>query len=259
MPTTKGPIVVLASAALLLGSATPRMPSGSSGTPTPSPTVSCYKEYVPSPYPSYSGPVLPNPGGPSLTSAEVQAAIAQGEAEAKAEGYDISSSPGPSSSPGTCPSLQPPTGNLLQRIYQAAFNYRGTSTDHLAGDGYNSCAASLQQIVKNATGATIGDAAVATWQAMALSGQYGGTVLSPAQSASAKPGAIIIWVGHHVGVCAAAGCTTTWSNHSDHGSGSECPNGGSFFAACGPNGPIINGGINAGGSDYIIWEPQHIP
>lgn len=160
---------------------------------------------------------------------------------------------------------------LLNRIYAAAQNYIGTSTNGLSGGGANSCAAAIQAIVRKATGRTIGTVGVDDWRKLALSSSnpYGGVVLHPGEEQQAKRGAIIIWpekehpVAGHIGVCAIDGCHTTWSNHSDHGSGSVCRNSGSFFASCGSKkSDVINGGITmyaAPNDTFLIWEPAHIP
>jgi hypothetical protein len=165
---------------------------------------------------------------------------------------------------------QPTNTVLLERLYHAAYNYIGTSTDGLPGQGFNSCAAAVQVIVRAATARTIGTAGVDDWRNLATSpnSPYGGTVLAPGQQGRAHRGAIIIWPqkvagAGHIGFCATDGCSVTWSNHSDHGLGSVCPRSGSFFAACGPSkSQVIRGGLGMyapPNNTFLIWEPAHIP
>lgn len=171
----------------------------------------------------------------------------------------------PTATIGPLPSSNPCTvysGDLLQRIWTAANSFIGTPTGNLPGGGVTSCAAAMQVIVKNATGALIADAGVDTWRSIALSGQYGGMVLTPATVSEAKAGAIVIVPETvssegHIGVCATDGCGSTWSNHSDSGT---C----SGFAADSCSYPtthhVIVGDTSMGyETPYLIWEPSHIP
>lgn len=149
---------------------------------------------------------------------------------------------------------------LLQKIYMAAKAYRAHPTGNLPGGGTNSCAAAMQVIVKNATGATIGDPEVDDWRDLATT-SHNGIVLLPGHEAAARQGAIIIWPEKlslllgHIGVCIVDGCSQTWSNHSGNGGAT------SAFAYSPVTKNYITGGISMYNSDptYLIWEPDHIP
>lgn len=150
-----------------------------------------------------------------------------------------------------CPSdapVAPANGTLLQKLWTAAAAFRGTDTCWAGTDcGQEACAASVQAIVRNATGVTISDYSVDDWRRLAMSSPYGGSIVTPDH---ASAGAIIIWpdqvdpVLGHMGFCANDGCTQTWSNSSSKHT----------FA---PRtwGLYFDGTY----SNYLIWEPAHIP
>lgn|GEM_PF-7035037 len=205
---------------------------------------------LPAGYPSQYASVTPPPYIP--TAPPGAWSDPSGAADATAQGTILAQqqgllNPQPWSSAPPC-APPPLTGDLLHRIWLAANAFRFQSTawpgtqcqdpvppDHL---GNCACAAAIQRVVFNATGAMIGSYSVDDWILAMLSGRYGG---GPVSQVMAHAGAIIIWK-KHIGVCS-DGCTETLSNSSSK----------SRFA------PYIGGSIWEGEAPAYIWEPQHIP
>jgi hypothetical protein len=183
-----------------------------------------------------------NPAAIPTANPQVQASdAASGQAALKAGNY---------AAPSGCPNGSPEaaTPNLLEQLYQAANNFRGTDTCWaLTNCGQDACAAAVQRIVQIVTNTVIGSYSVDDWRNLALSGAYGGKIVPAAQ---ARRGAIIIWpqqqdpVLGHMGFCATDGCTQTWSNSSS-----------THKFAPQTWGLYFDGTYTT----YLIWEPSHIP
>ena len=158
-----------------------------------------------------------------------------------------------------------PAITLLNRLWNSANQYRGTSTDWPGTDhGRTSCAQAAKHVVYNATGTKFGSltylddwANVDKWWHLARSGggSYGGKLIAPQKAFEAHRGAIVIWdvtsskTKGHIGFCAVDGCRVTWSNSSKR----------AVFA---PTANDVAGLYFFGEYDdntTEIWEPSHIP
>lgn len=238
-----------------------RSVAASTPTPAPQPTPTpCYGAVLNAPLPTMPPVNTTMPSDvPGVNDPAVQQAIAEGNSDAKNQGYSVpdpnaTGTPHPSTSPQPCPSLMPPAGDLLERIWAAASSFRGQSTAWPGtscsghGDGWCACAAAVQHVVYLATGKTIGDYAVDDWRNLAFSGVYGGRIVP---ASLAHRGAIIIWpaselnegTNAHIGICAVDGCSVTWSNSSSK-------------QAFAPYDASIS--FNGDFATWLIWEPSNI-
>lgn len=167
----------------------------------------------------------------------------------------------PSPNPSSTPCLPDVNNPLLPRILAAAESFANHSTavpgtqcnDGKPGDGPGNCACgyAMEQVIKIATGVDLGTAYwdVDTWRSAATSGRFGGSFVT---DDTAHPGAIIMWgapgaEAQHIGVCMTAGCTQTLSNSSSYREFSPQP----------PQPDSIS--LNGTYSQWVIWEPEHIP
>lgn len=220
------------------------------------------KEYGPFPDPNTITPppesYIPPPPAPDPSAAAGDTSA--GEAGAEGSGLPVN----PSASPNACPSPEIGNGDLLNRLYQAASQFRGSNTEWpgtgCSGEpnGTCACAAAVGQVFVNAVGNRPAGYGVDEWRDLALSGKYGGNILTPATVALAHKGAVIIWPqavdpsAGHIGFCAVDGCSITWSNHSG-----DPPSDPSRFA-WGLSGPI-EGSTYLNYSSFLVWEPAHVP
>ena len=199
----------------------------SCASPTPEPT-GCFKPpgaVVPSGVmPTLPPGLITDPNDPSIA-----AAIAAGEAQAAASGYNPASpGPLPTMPPGItknpCPNVD--ASNLAARIFAAAMAFRGSRTCGLHGaPGDNACMASVNQILINAGVRPIGSGLYGTNSVPdAVVGSGAGRLL-PIPPSDTVPGDIMVrhspgetyssYGGEeHITVCEVRGCSEVISNHS---------------------------------------------
>jgi hypothetical protein len=193
---------------------------------------------------------------PSLSDADVQAAIAAGTEAAK---QILAHPPTPPPNLPTAPphlSLCAAAGNLQDAIYRAAMAFVGTVTCNLHGaPGAEACMASVNQIIMNAGIAPIGPQPNGTNFIPDAILHYGNRLMEIPQSATV-PGDLMVRHSpgdtyasnnpgdtEHVAVCIVRGCANVVSNSSSAGSPS-CP--GVFgwfsdFAMCYRGSPYCGG------------------
>jgi RHS repeat-associated protein len=97
-------------------------------------------------------------------------------------------------------------------IYEAAINYRGSSTTAGPSGGRKACAWSVNNVLRNAGLGVIGKNSnlVNSVEADLLAGR--GTLIL--DSSNARAGDIAIMPGQHIGICITDGCTRVLSNSS---------------------------------------------
>lgn len=174
---------------------------------------------------------------------------------AKADSYDIPNK-APLSVSG-CPKAGWPQGALINCLFDSAVKFRNQPTKWRGTEcpgqpntlqywGHCACAAAASVVMMIGTRLKVGYINVDQFYATAKHGAFGGAIVPDAK---ARKGDIILWYSKdeqeaHIGFCATAGCTLTWSNSSYYGK----------FA------PVAHS-ISLDGyyPIHYIWDPVHIP